>query len=70
MVLFHGITIWKHLKQAKELPTFKDNDFTQDQRKLYVGEDRKIKIKEILTRDTEVGIKSTSKYVRIKLFFL
>ncbi|EDV27283.1 Phosphatidylinositol 5-phosphate 4-kinase type-2 alpha [Trichoplax sp. H2] len=44
-------------EKAKELPTFKDNDFTKDQSKLYIGDDRNAKIMEILTRDTEFLVK-------------
>lgn len=41
--------------QAKELPTFKDNDFLNKGHKLQIGDDNKKYFLEKLKRDVEVG---------------
>lgn len=41
--------------QAKELPTFKDNDFLNEGHKLQIGDDNKKYFLEKLKRDVEVG---------------
>lgn len=41
--------------QAKELPTFKDNDFLNEGHKIQIGDDNKKYILEKLKRDVEVG---------------
>jgi hypothetical protein len=46
------------LSQAKELPTFKDNDFLNEGQKLHVGEESKKNFLEKLKRDVEVLINS------------
>lgn len=40
--------------QAKDLPTFKDNDFLNEGQKLHVGEESKKNFLEKLKRDVEV----------------
>lgn len=40
--------------QAKELPTFKDNDFLNEGHKLKIGDDNKKYFLEKLKRDVEV----------------
>lgn len=40
--------------QAKELPTFKDNDFLNEGHKLQIGDDNKKYFLEKLKRDVEV----------------
>lgn len=40
--------------QAKELPTFKDNDFLNEGQKLQIGDDNKKYFLEKLKRDVEV----------------
>lgn len=42
------------LSQAKDLPTFKDNDFLNEGQKLHVGEESKKNFLEKLKRDVEV----------------
>lgn len=42
------------LFQAKDLPTFKDNDFLNEGQKLHVGEESKKNFLEKLKRDVEV----------------
>lgn len=42
------------LLQAKDLPTFKDNDFLNEGQKLHVGEESKKNFLEKLKRDVEV----------------
>lgn len=44
-----------HSAQAKELPTFKDNDFLNEGQKLQIGDDNKKYFLEKLKRDVEVG---------------
>lgn len=46
--------------QAKELPTFKDNDFLNEGHKLQIGDDNKKYFLEKLKRDVEVGNASGS----------
>lgn len=46
--------------QAKELPTFKDNDFLNEGHKLQIGDDNKKYFLEKLKRDVEVGSDPTS----------
>jgi hypothetical protein len=41
--------------QAKDLPTFKDNDFLNEGQKLHVGEESKKNFLEKLKRDVEVS---------------
>lgn len=43
-----------HPPQAKELPTFKDNDFLNEGQKLQIGDDNKKYFLEKLKRDVEV----------------
>lgn len=43
------------LFQAKDLPTFKDNDFLNEGQKLHVGEESKKNFLEKLKRDVEVS---------------
>lgn len=43
------------LLQAKDLPTFKDNDFLNEGQKLHVGEESKKNFLEKLKRDVEVA---------------
>lgn len=40
-------------EREKELPTFKDNDFVNEQMKVYIGEEAKSKLMETLTADVE-----------------
>ncbi|XP_066153764.1 phosphatidylinositol 5-phosphate 4-kinase type-2 alpha isoform X2 [Euwallacea fornicatus] len=40
-------------EREKELPTFKDNDFVNDQMKVYIGEEAKAKLMETLTADVD-----------------
>lgn len=42
--------------QAKELPTYKDNDFINDGQKIYMDENNKKLFLEKLRKDVEVGI--------------
>lgn len=44
------------LLQAKDLPTFKDNDFLNEGQKLHVGEESKKNFLEKLKRDVEVQL--------------
>lgn len=46
--------------QAKELPTFKDNDFLNEGQKLQIGDDNKKYFLEKLKRDVEV--RNTSRF--------
>jgi hypothetical protein len=41
--------------QAKELPTFKDNDFVNDGAVIMIGPEEKEKLMQTLQRDVEVG---------------
>ena len=41
--------------QAKDLPTYKDNDFVNDGMKLAIGDEAKDKLMDTLTADVEVG---------------
>ena len=41
--------------QSKEFPTFKDNDFTRDNVKLYVGEEKKADIIQKIKNDIKVS---------------
>lgn len=49
--------------QAKDLPTFKDNDFLNEGQKLHVGEESKKNFLEKLKRDVEVLTNLVSKLV-------
>lgn len=40
--------------QAKELPTYKDNDFINDGQKIYIDENNKKMFQEKLKKDVEV----------------
>ncbi|XP_044764202.1 phosphatidylinositol 5-phosphate 4-kinase type-2 alpha [Coccinella septempunctata] len=40
-------------EREKELPTYKDNDFVNEQMKVYIGEEAKSKLMETLTADVE-----------------
>lgn len=40
-------------EREKELPTLKDNDFVNEQMKVYIGEEAKQKLMETLTADVE-----------------
>ena len=42
-------------RQAKELPTYKDNDFINDGQKIYIDEENKKMFLEKLRKDVEVG---------------
>lgn len=48
--------------QAKDLPTFKDNDFLNEGQKLHVGEESKKNFLEKLKRDVEVEFPGDSFY--------
>lgn len=43
-----------HCHQAKELPTYKDNDFINDGQKIYIDENNKKMFLEKLRKDVEV----------------
>ena len=43
--------------QAKELPTFKDNDFVKDGETIYIGDDAKDTLIDTLTADVEVCVR-------------
>lgn len=54
--LFYSASIYfLFALQAKELPTFKDNDFLNEGHKLQIGDDNKKLFLEKLKRDVEVG---------------
>lgn len=42
--------------QAKELPTYKDNDFINDGQKIYIDDDNKKMFLEKLRKDVEVCV--------------
>ena len=46
--------------QAKDLPTYKDNDFMTDGIKINIGQEAKEKLLQNLTKDVEVNILHTN----------
>lgn len=59
-VVFHccifGLLISDANGQAKELPTYKDNDFINDGQKIYIDDENKKMFLEKLRKDVEVGV--------------
>lgn len=52
------VTHWlPDVHQAKELPTFKDNDFINDGQKIYISEENKKMFLEKLRKDVEVCVR-------------
>lgn len=49
--------------QAKELPTYKDNDFINDGQKIYIDDENKKMFLEKLRKDVEVCVRH--KYIKI-----
>ena len=67
---FGGFINLNHINdtlQAKELPTFKDNDFVNDGAVISVGPEEKEKIMQILQKDVEV-MADFSRVIHIKQF--
>lgn len=48
--------------QAKELPTYKDNDFINDGQKIYIDEENKKMFLEKLRKDVEVRLSTCQGY--------
>lgn len=51
-----SLTLSATAGQAKELPTYKDNDFINDGQKIYIDEENKKMFLEKLRKDVEVRI--------------
>ena len=56
--MFKGSTVARHAsdkEKAKELPTYKDNDFVNDGIKIQIGAEAKEKLMNMLKTDVEVS---------------
>lgn len=56
--------------QAKELPTYKDNDFINDGQKIYIDEENKKMFLEKLRKDVEVCFDHEWKWLSVLFLFL
>lgn len=60
-VVVLAVSIWSLISntngQAKELPTYKDNDFINDGQKIYINEENKKMFLEKLRKDVEVCVR-------------
>ena len=57
-MLSQGSTVSREASErdkSKEIPTFKDNDFVAEGNKIYIGDQHKAELMQILRRDVEVS---------------
>ena len=56
--------------QNKEIPTFKDNDFTRDNVKLIIGQEKKSDLLEKIRKDIEVSFATSLCFVSVMMMMI
>jgi len=54
-------------ERAKDLPTYKDNDFLNDRREISIGPEKRAVLMQTLQADTEVGLSCRTVCMRLYL---
>ena len=69
-VAVFSLTFSCYFCQNKEMPTFKDNDFTRDNVKLIIGQEKKSDLLEKIRKDIEVSLATSLCFLSVMMMMM